>query len=194
MKNLKLLSALALVGLLVISCSTMDKYRAPDTKGLTLEEAVSVLNTPEKINAWIDRNMTWYRSGSFRIPEEIFESKRGSCIHYANVAAFLLDRNGYEVEVLYVRYMSVSTGGISAHAVCVYKKDGKWWTCGDSRGRHAGRYSNYRYAYYTAGPFKTLEDAARWTAGDHGVKYYSTKTHRTFEKLSEMAAKETQPK
>ena len=182
MKKIKFLSVLTLVGFLVISCATTT-FIAPNTKGLGFEEAVKVLNTPEKVNAWLVQNMTWYRSGLWRPPKEVYESKSGSCIHWANLAAYLLDRNGYEAEVLFYRYKSVGVGGISGHALCVYKKDGKWWTCADSRGRNS-----YGVPYST-GPFKTLRDVAVWSAGDKGLrceKCYTITLRRHFKKLSEL--------
>ena len=189
MKKVRFLSVLVLVGILTTSCAT-TAFIAPSTKGLSLEEAEKVLNTPKKINAWLVQNMSWYKSGLWRTPEEIYESRSGSCIHWANLAAYLLDRNGYEAEVLYYRYRSISRGRTSGHALCVYKKDGKWWTCGDSNGRGVSIPSS-------TGPFKTLRDVAVWSAGDYGLrckKCYSITLRRHFKKLSEIAAETTQPK
>lgn len=169
MKNQKLFLVLALVSLLVISCSTMSNCIAPNTKGLSFDEAVKVLNTPEKINAWMLRNLRWHLGKRWHAPRELYEEKLGNCICWANFAAYLLDRNGYEAEVVFGFYSDPpSKIWWSDHAVGVYKKDGKWFVVGDSRGRMGGS-ADFNIS---AGSFKNLEKVAEYAVSPYELSHY----------------------
>jgi len=171
MKKGKLLSVLALVGLLVMSCATTSSFVVPNTKGLSFDEAVKVLNTPEKINAWMLRNLAWkIRSRAWYSPEQMYEKRIGSCIGWANLAAYLLDHNGYEVKVVFGRYASPRlTMSTSGHAVCAYKKDGKWHVAGDSRGMMGFQHGSFGLG---AGPFKDLKGVAEYATTPYGLADY----------------------
>jgi hypothetical protein len=172
MKNIKFLSVLALVGFLGISCSTTSKYRPLDTKGLSFDEAIKALNTPEKINAWMLRNLAWVnrRSGrTWKRPVEMYQQRQGCCVKWANLAAYLLDHNGYEVRVVFGRYPPGHPGPLSGHAVCAYKKDGKWYVAGDSRGRMGFQHGSFGLG---GGPFKDLKGVAEYVTFPYGLADY----------------------
>ena len=99
MKKVRVFSVLFLLSLSAVSCSTVAKYKVPDTKGLSFDEAVALLNTPEKVNGWLARNFKWaaVAGSTFITPQEVFKTKRGTCITAANFAAYCLDRAGHEV-------------------------------------------------------------------------------------------------
>ncbi|MHA2316062.1 MAG: hypothetical protein ACXACF_12470 [Candidatus Hermodarchaeia archaeon] len=173
MKNVRLLSVLALVGLLVVSCA----HIAPSTRGLTFEEAVLVLNTPEKISAWMESNLRWFRGSVYRHPRVTYETKAGSCIHWSNFAAYLLDKHGYEVEVVWAEYFKAGPEGIPGHTVGAYKKNGKWWVIGDSRA-HIGR---AEYLPSRIGPFSTLKQVAEYATEPYGLGHWDTHRFRRFD-------------
>ncbi len=171
MKKVKLLSVLVLGGLLVMSCATTYTLVAPNTKGLSFDEAVKVLNTPEKINAWMVRNLAWVnrRSGrTWKRPVEMYQQRQGCCVEWANLAAYLLDYNGYEARVVFGRYSPGHPTPFSGHAVCAYKKDGKWYVAGDSRGRMSSPV-NFGIG---AGPFKDLKRVAEYVTTPYGLADY----------------------
>lgn len=180
MKNVKLLSFLVLVGLLAVSCSTMSNYKALDTKSLSFDEAVKVLDTPEKINVWMLRNLGWkIRRGHRYSPEKLYEKRVGSCIDWSMFAACILDRHGYETEVIYGRYASPPSGALTfGHAVAAYKKNGKWYVAGDSRGR-LGAPGSFGVG---AGPFDNFTQIAAHATMPYGLRDYVVLHYLTFER------------
>ena len=176
MRRVRVFSVLFLLSLSAVSCSTVAKYKVPDTKGLSFNEAVALFNTPEKVNGWLARNFKWaaVAGSTFITPQEVFKTKRGTCITAANFAAYCLDRAGYEVEVVIAtsnkEFRSRRWDGepVASHAVCAYKKNGRWRVAGDTRGQTSPR----RFSW-GAGPFRSLKEVAEYAIEPHELIGYN---------------------
>ena len=105
MKNLRVLSVLALMGLLVVSCATLSKpsLQYSNEQVAEFERAViEDLNTPKKVNRWLFNNFAYdndelrrIMSGTgptgglvFNHPIETYFNKWGVCCDAANFAGY----------------------------------------------------------------------------------------------------------
>lgn len=141
------------------SCATFSKF-TPEQHA-EFERTMASLNTPEKVNEWLLRNFTYdydlyYRGKYSRVTEQTFWNdyikwpietyfdKKGVCYDAANLAGYALTKAGYEVKIVTARDKFRHP-----HTVCAFKRDGKWWICGDTR--------NF---YSIAGPFNSIKEVA----------------------------------
>jgi len=159
MKRTKLLTALVLVSILVVSCAS---FKPTHKVKAEFDEIVATqLNTPKKVNKWL-----WYhfaydhdklrmaKSGFISIysPWKTYREKSGVCFDSANFAGYCLSKVGYECELVFARAFP----GRPGHVVCVFKENGDWWTIGDSRD------------FSIRGPYKNFKEIAlRITRGVH---------------------------
>lgn len=144
MKNVRLLSVLALVGLLVVSCATLLNLQYSDEQIAEFESVTSQLNTPEKVDEWLGQNFRYdysknalLRSGMYtraecysqfvNSPMETFYKKEGVCIDAANFAAYCLKKAGYKVKAPLVKRHG------KGHMVCAVKLNNGWRIVGNSR-------------------------------------------------------------
>jgi len=157
MKRVKLLSVLALVALLVVSCATLLNLQYSDEQIAEFEGVTAQLNTPEKVDGWLRNNFSYnydtlalFRSRRYtraelysqfvKTPIETFYKKEGVCIDASNFAAYCLKKAGYKV-----RAPLVKTYG-KGHMICAVKVGDEWWIVGNTRG------------FYPQGPWKTYKE------------------------------------
>ncbi|MEW5767791.1 MAG: hypothetical protein AB1797_09220 [bacterium] len=104
-----------------LDCSYL--WEPPEVEGLSFQETISQLDTPEKV-AWYAGNYFEYEStpNKFCEPEEIFNLKKGACDDQMGFQAYALSRHGYEAYIL--QQVTVDFG----HAICLYKdkETSKW--------------------------------------------------------------------
>jgi len=123
MKRTKLLTALVLVSILVVSCAS---FKPTHKVKAEFDEIVATqLNTPKKVNKWL-----WYhfaydhdklrmaKSGFISIysPWKTYREKSGVCFDSANFAGYCLSKVGYECELVFARAFP----GRPGHVVCVF--------------------------------------------------------------------------
>jgi hypothetical protein len=160
MKNVRLLSVLALIGLLVVSCATLKPTHR--VKAEFDEIVATQLNTPKKVSKWLWYHFTYDhdknrrdRNGFIAIyaPWETYQEKSGVCYDSANFAGYCLSKAGYKCEMVYARAFP----GRSGHVVCAFKENGSWWVVGDTRN------------FSVDGPYRDFKEIAfRITRGVHG--------------------------
>jgi len=111
------------------------------------QEAISSLDTPEKLSQWMINNIKyeshyekWKETGVNYIasPEETFNNKVGCCAEFAVFACHVLECHGYDAEILRV---AVESDPSKNHVVCVYQSSGSLYTI--NVGRIKGPYGAY---------------------------------------------------
>jgi hypothetical protein len=127
----------------------------PSPTATTLDELVTEINDPQKAS-WYAYNEIAYSAehnglagmGGLYTPAQVFQSKQGNCLETANLQAYLLSRNGYQVA------LAEFAGRGTAHGILFYKDTvtGKWNAIENNVSTYAGP-----YVYVTNAD--TIEDA-----------------------------------
>jgi len=144
MKKVRLLSVLALLGLLVVSCAALSSLQYSDEQIAEFDNVTAQLNTPEKVDRWLRDNFSYdyeklalirsrihtrgqIHSQLAHTPIETFYKKEGVCIDAANFAAYCLKKAGYKVRAPLVKRHG------KGHMVCAVKVEDEWLIVGNTR-------------------------------------------------------------
>jgi len=148
-----------LIAALLLACTAISKF-TPEQRA-EFEKAIAELNTPEKINVWLVKNFTYdldlyFRETNLNVTEqsfwndyikwpiETYFNRKGVCHDAANLAGYALTKAGYEVKIVTAR-----NDLREIHTVCAFRRDGKWWICGDTR-----------FFLWIPGPFNSIKEVA----------------------------------
>ena len=143
----------------LLACTAISKFTSEQRA--EFDKAIAELNTPEKINLWLVYNFTYdmalyFTTSNLKITEqsiwntyikwpiETYFDKKGVCHDAANFAGYALTKAGYKVQIVTAKN---DLGEI--HTVCAFRRDGKWWICGDTR-----------FFLWIPGPFKSIQEVA----------------------------------
>ena len=167
--------------LMIIGQSPMVHARgtslAYSSSGLTWEELIVILDTPQKIVDYFYQEIV-YREETvehLQLPEETLRLKSGDCEDFALFATeALIYHNYHDVKVFVVIFKE--SGEFDGHAVCVYrdKKTGDW---------------SYIDQTFSGGPFSTLTDIADDLVGEwdvetiYGFAIYSPDVFRLYNEV-----------
>lgn len=97
-------------------CVSEEWLAKNEIKTDKFEETVSGLDTPKKLVEYMEENFDHWKnreditSHEYRpyLPEEFFRVEVGTCSNFAIFASYVLDQQGYEVDMLYYRAASLS--------------------------------------------------------------------------------------
>jgi hypothetical protein len=143
----------------LLACTAISKFTSEQRA--EFDKAIAELNTPEKINLWLVYNFTYdmalyFTTSNLKITEqsiwntyikwpiETYFDKKGVCHDAANFAGYALTKAGYKVQIVTAKN---DLGEI--HTVCAFRRDGKWWICGDTR-----------FFLWIPGPFNSIQEVA----------------------------------
>jgi hypothetical protein len=155
MKRVLIPVILILAVFVSITAQAMD---LPDPDKRTFDQAVKELNTPEKVDTWIRKNITYnvnryaemvnfskehkkknhLEDGDFwkaiQYPSETYAKRSGVCFDIANFAVYCLRQAGYDAKLLAVHYGDYSYSGkrleCHTHAICVVPVEDGWCVVG----------------------------------------------------------------
>lgn len=93
------------------------------------EATVQALDTPEKLFAWMNRNL-YYRSDIgvdfWNSPEKTFRDGGGDCDDFARLSAYILSKHGYSAKLL-----GIQPERGEWHMTCLFReRDGMYSTIG----------------------------------------------------------------
>lgn len=104
----------------ITKCVTAESYTATSEQ-TSYSTTVTNLNTPQKIFDWMLLNLHYMpdqtKSDEFRSAELTYELRYGDCDDYANFASTILQKHGYQVEILSIFNQT------QGHAVCVWQEN-----------------------------------------------------------------------
>ena len=119
---MKSLSIILLLLFMLVGCGSTARGTGTITQvspKLTWGEALALSDTPQKVAEWMMYNISYAKDVT---PEDVnkpalktVEDGTGDCEDYAILAKYMLDRHGYNTEVLFTFPEEGGTG----HAVCV---------------------------------------------------------------------------
>jgi hypothetical protein len=191
MKRVTIPIVFLLVVVVSVTAIAMD---LPDPAKVPFDQAVKELNTPQKVNAWIQKYMAYdyslvkeliklandamkrgikERTDAFndliwnlvRYPSETYTKRGGVCCDIANFATHCLKQAGYDAMVVGCRLKrSGKKTGGRSHAVCVLRLEDEWYVVANATPDRI---------YGLDGPYPKLRQllrAAFWEQ-HYGIKY-----------------------
>jgi len=104
----------------------------PITTTPEFQEAISLLDNPEKLSQWMTENLTydsqqrgWTTTTGRFSPEAILRRKGEGYVEFAIFACAVLEHHGYEAEILSI---VVASDPDKAHTLCLYHSAGSLYT------------------------------------------------------------------
>jgi len=169
----------------LLACAAGSQFTAEQKT--EFEKAIEQLNTPEKVNSWLNQNLVYdvekfeaskharekrdFWDRNLNWPIETYFKKKGVCHDSSNFACYVLKKHGYKVEIV-TAYYGLSTGA-NAHSVCAFQKDDKWWVCADTR------IATRRGVRKIAGPFNNLKEVGVYASDPpNSFKEYDLQNRR----------------
>lgn len=132
------------------SRQTIQDFLGPDARKLyTFKDIVPLLNTPDKVSAFMKNNIKWdgkydieTAGGNEYVPAwVVYERGIDDCDGHATLQAYLLKANGYDAF-----NVGIGIEGPEGHGVCTYKENGQWYVLGNCGAQE--------------GPFESLDSLA----------------------------------
>ena len=133
---------------------------ATETEAGDFQEVVNLLDTPEKLVDYMAKNFKHYvevygeplDGYNPYLPEDFFYIRVGNCEDFSAFSSYVLDQHGYNVFLLYYKFLSHENGDIYGHTVSVfYNEDGKLKYITNVGG------PNMETLFNMFGPFDTIE-------------------------------------
>ena len=134
----------------------------PDPNKVPFDEAVEQLNTPQKVNSWIRKYMTYdttrakevielgkdamkrglkgdalhdFKWKHIHFPSETYAKRGGVCFDIANFATYCLNQAGYDAMIVGYRFKRTAKTGAPTHAACVCQADDGWYVVANATSR-----------------------------------------------------------
>jgi len=188
---LKVGFVLFLINILLVCVATAAKFTAEQKT--EFEQMTAQLDTPEKVNEWLQENFVYdhelfnklvgakLKEQDFwqywiKWPIETYFDRKGVCHDAANLAGYALKKAGYKIEIVSAKRVTATKSGSMWHTVCAFKRDGKWWVCGDTRPRKSMDEKGVRNIDR---PFDSIREVAEYTV-DGNLKDYDTQKRKKF--------------
>lgn len=114
------------------SVESSEKYQSYDYKGMTWEEAIKSVKTPEQVFDYLQQMIIYVNEndsinkGEYQSFKLNHSDGKGVCVDYAIAAAALLSDNGYPPLLLYLM------GKKENHTVFLFKQNNSYYALGNT--------------------------------------------------------------